>query len=210
MDYGILLVHNTLYLSGLYLVIKLVTKDKIISYFSISIYTTVSYLISYMYIKEITLDSIRNLSAMMLSYYIFDIALNDLTNRPHKYIFITHNLTILKLMSLHISGILPLNLGTNLLFIFQLSNLFLLLFRLCNEKRWLNLRNYIAILFVISYITTKLIISPIYSLNYIESISKINNTSLKLHCLILLIFINLNFINNSLVIGSKYYRYIYN
>jgi hypothetical protein len=210
MDYGILLVHNTLYLSGLYLGIKLVTKDIIISYFSISIYTTVSYLISYMYIKEITLDSIRNLSAMMLSYYIFDIALNDLTNRPHKYIFITHNLTILKLMSLHISGILPLNLGTNLLFIFQLSNLFLLLFRLCNEKRWLNLRNYIAILFVISYITTKLIISPIYSLNYIESISKINNTSLKLHCLILLIFINLNFINNSLVIGSKYYRYIYN
>jgi hypothetical protein len=161
-------------------------------------------------LKDISISVIKDYSAFILSYFIIDLCLYNFSNRPNKYIFITHHLTAIKIISLHLTGILPIDLGIYYLFMFEVSNSFLLFFQLFNEKQWITLRNITIIPFVLTYVPLRLIIIPLYSLNYNEIIKNMDDKFMAIYCFTLLWFINLFSMYYACVVVKKTLQFVSN
>jgi hypothetical protein len=184
---------------------KAITNDRIIASYTTSMVTTGRVVYGYM-TNEITPTVIDYYGGLLVCYYLYDLLLYIVTDTSGRCRGIAHHSVTLVLILLHLSEWLPIAIGLYYIILFEYSNIFLLLFQLCNEKHWIRMRNIVSIPFVVTYVPIRLIVIPIYSLKYVTVLSSMPYVY-AFCCLLLLLFVDVFSIYFSVIIVYKFYQF---
>lgn len=185
----ILLLYRLLQYIHVYRLCEILTRDSVVSQYITSLLATTYTVCTSRFISTFSNQQLSMFIESILAYYLFDTIVYALSNRQNKYIMMVHRLATLRLILLHIQNILPRAVGLQLLFMYEYSNVFLLLFQLCKEKQWITAQNVFIYPFVFTYIPIRLIYIPMYISEYIPSLVKLEDKYKALYCFILLSFV---------------------
>lgn len=185
---------------------QFVTSDDVLSTYTLSILVNSTYLVSIAASKfnpsQYVADAMMQL---LLAYYAFDTQklINGKEPLSEKVAFIPHHLVSIALIMGQVLNFYPLALGTCFLTFFEISNFFLQFFQLANKKKWHNLRRFFSYPFVLTYIPFRGIIIPIYSLNFVPHLVKLQR-DLALLYLCLFAFIDMFSVYFACVVFQKF------
>lgn len=184
----------------------MLTSDRILSHYLLSIYTTLSMVCVPFIHTDWNWNLVYNYSGLLLAYYMMDIVLYLFSRRNNTILMILHHLVAIKLILLHVEDVLPVRYGITFVMLFEYSNVFLMFFQLCNEKGWVSMRNILSLPFVITYVPIRLIGIPLFSLVYIPHI-KAHANNVAYHVAVLL-FVDIFSIYFAVRVAIKFYRHL--
>jgi hypothetical protein len=170
----------------------------------LAILVNIGYLITWFFHttkpSEVVID---NLCAMIIAYYVYDIVYQDMTNQPNKYVYIKHHIVTIMFIYAHVTKVLPIDVGTTYLTLFEFSNTFLLIFTFFHKQNWKLARNITAFPFVLTYVPLRVVAIPLYSLRYVTYIGT-QILFLQLFYYTLIIFLNAFSMYYGIYIAKKF------
>jgi hypothetical protein len=201
-------------------IIYLITNDTIIADYIIPSSINILYLCIYSYlsfmhfihhtiIHNTYLYIISNLLDLLLGYYIYDTIKLLSSKQKNKWSYILHHIVTIQLLIFHGVDVLPLSIGIPFLTFFEISNLFLIPYQLCNEKQWTNLKYKLTKPMVFTYVPFRLFVIPYWSIFYFSHMKNMHYL-LYYYITLMIGLINLYSMYYGMYIGYKYTMYIYN
>jgi len=149
-------------------------------------------------------ESIEFYGTLLASYYGFDLCLSLWSQKHDKWSSVAHHVVTLWLLVLHSLNVLPMTMGLQFVVLFEYSNVFLLLFQMCNEMHWSCCRDLVAYPFALTYVPIRLVMIPLYSLKYVSVVWDIQCWSLAVSCGLLLAFLDIFSIYYAVVVSTKF------
>jgi hypothetical protein len=205
----ILLLYRFLQYIHLYRLCEVLTRDPIISQYFISLLaTTYAVYNTSSIVHTFSNQQLSMFIQSILAYYLFDTFMYALSNRQNKYIMMVYHLTTMRLIMLHIQNILPRIIGLHLLYLFEYSNMFLLLFQLCKEKQWITAQNILAYPLVFTYVPIRLIYIPLCIREYISPLLNLEDKYKAFYCFTLLSFVTGFSMYYALLVLYKFTRHL--
>lgn len=193
----------------LYLINKLmiyVTRDNIISSYSINILVNITYIYVLMINNfEPTYFIADLIMSMIIACYILDtqkLITGEFTLQD-KITYIPHHIVSIGLIMGQEFLLYPLNIGMWYLTLFEISNLFLQFFQLFNKKKWRIARNIVTYPFVITYVPIRGFIIPLYSMNFIPYILRMSTINMFMFSF-LFTFVNIFSMYFAWVVSTKF------
>ncbi len=197
----------------MYRIVLLLSRDKTISEYGVSMAYNLGYLSmllsSFIHNYDVAQRAVivKHVISALIGYYCMDTThlYND-TTAKYRNAYIFHHLVSLQLLYLHYCGTLPLSVGLVYLTLFELSNIFLVPYQLCLNKGWTTVKHLIAHPMVWTYSPIRLVGIPVCSYFYIAHLRL--ETFIGQYCMVLLGLINLFSMYYGLAVGYKYHLYL--
>jgi hypothetical protein len=113
-------------------------------------------------------------AAFLISYYVYDTGLYMFYELPNNNVFILHHLITIFLIKLHYLHLLPYAVGVLYLAYFEISNMFLHIWRISGDLGYKWIQQIATIPFVVSYISLRSFMIPQHQAKYYPLMSELD------------------------------------